>query len=117
MVLIEEPTLYNKRSDVLTLPNGRKLGYAQYGSPSGKLVFMLHGMPGSRLDAAHFDVVGKELRARVIRIDRPGIGWSSPRPSRTLRNHIKDVEAVADALNIEKFKIMVFAVTYCGRTY
>lgn len=107
----EETTLYNEKSDILILPDGRKLGYAQYGTPNGKPVFMLHGMPGSRLDAGHFDDLGKELGARVIGIDRPGIGWSTPQPGRRLLDHAKDVEAVANELGIERFKIMV-----CTRT-
>ena len=105
----DEITSYNEKSDILILPDGRKLGYAQYGSPNGKPVFMLHGMPGSRLDAGHFDDIGKELGARVIGIDRPGIGWSSPQPGRRLSDHVKEVEAVADALGIERFRIMVCA--------
>lgn len=38
-------------SATLTLEDGRKLGYAQYGSLSGKTVFYLHGLPGSRLES------------------------------------------------------------------
>jgi hypothetical protein len=100
-------TPYTENSDIVTLPDGRRLGYAQYGSPTGKPVIFLHGMPGSRLDAAHFDKIGKEIGARVIGIDRPGIGWSTPQPGRTLLSHAKDVEAVTDHLNIDKFRIMV----------
>jgi pimeloyl-ACP methyl ester carboxylesterase len=72
---------------------------------------MLHGMPGSRLDAAHFDDIGKELGVRVIGIDRPGIGWSTVQSGRGLADHVRDLEAVADELKIEGFKIMVCAST------
>lgn len=100
-------TPYTEKSDIVNLPDGRRIGYAQYGSPTGKPVIFLHGMPGSRLDAAHFDKIGKELGARVIGIDRPGIGWSTPQPNRTILDHAKDVEAVTDHLGLEKFRIMV----------
>jgi hypothetical protein len=97
---------YTESSNFVILSDGRKLGYAQYGSPAGKPIIFLHGMPGSRLDAAHFDDVGKELGARVIGIDRPGIGWSTPQRDRTLLSHAKDIEALTDHLNIDKFSIM-----------
>jgi hypothetical protein len=104
---LSDSTPYTETSNIVILPDGRKLGYAQYGSPRGKPVIFLHGMPGSRLDAAHFDDVGKELGARIIGIDRPGIGWSTPQPDRTLLSHAKDVEALTDHLKIAKFSIMV----------
>jgi hypothetical protein len=104
---VPESTPYTETSNIMVLPDGRKLGYAQYGSLTGKPVILLHGMPGSRLDAAHFDDVGKELDARVIGIDRPGIGWSTPQPGRTLLSHAKDVEALTNHLKIDKFRIMV----------
>ena len=104
---LSESTPYTEASNIAILPDGRKLGYAQYGSPTGKPVIFLHGMPGSPLDAAHFDDVGKELGARVIGIDRPGIGWSTPQSDRTLLSHAKDVEALTDYLKVDKFSIMV----------
>jgi hypothetical protein len=104
---LSDPTPYTEASNIVILPDGRKLGYAQYGSPTGKPVIFLHGMPGSRLDAAHFDDVGKELGARVIGVDRPGIGWSTPQPDRTLLSHAKDIEVLTDHLKIDKFSIMV----------
>ncbi|CAI6312561.1 unnamed protein product [Periconia digitata] len=99
-------TPYTNHSDILILPDGRKLGFSQYGSPTGRPVIFLHGMPGSRLDAAHFDDVAKELGARVIGIDRPGIGWSTPQSNRKLLDHATDVEAVADHLRLDNFRIM-----------
>jgi hypothetical protein len=32
----------------LYLPNGRRLGYAEYGDPSGEVVLWFHGTPGGR---------------------------------------------------------------------
>jgi hypothetical protein len=104
-----DSTPYTEASDIVILPDGRTLGYAQYGSPAGKPVVFLHGMPGSRLDAAHFDDIGKDLGARIIGIDRPGIGWSTPQPGRTLLSHAEDVEAVTNHLKIDKFRIMVYS--------
>ncbi|MCP4419841.1 MAG: alpha/beta hydrolase, partial [Chloroflexi bacterium] len=39
-----------RMSQQIKLRNGRKLGYAEYGSPEGTAVFYFHGFPSSRLD-------------------------------------------------------------------
>lgn len=89
-----------------TLPNGRKIGYAQYGDPNGKPIISLHGILGSRLESALFDADAKQLGARIIAIDRPGIGGSSPDPrplrERRVIDHAQDVEALAEHLQLEK---------------
>lgn len=99
--------LDNTTSSTLTLPSGRKLGYAQYGALAGKPVFFFHGLPGSRLDGAYFDALGKELGARIIAPDRPGCGWSSAQAGRSLLDWPRDVEALARELGIEAFAVMV----------
>lgn len=38
----------------ITLKDGRKLGYAEYGDPFGTVILYFHGFPGSRLESAHF---------------------------------------------------------------
>jgi hypothetical protein len=97
----------NDSSDTITLPDGRKLGYAQYGSLTGQPIFYMHGLPGSRLQAAGFDALGLEVGARIIAVDRPGIGWSSPHPSRTLLDHPKDVEQLANHLGLSHYGVLV----------
>lgn len=97
----------NDSSATFTLPDGRKLGYAQYGSPTGRPIFYMHGFPGSRLEAAGFDDLGKELGARIISVDRPGIGWSSPQPGRTLLDFPKDVEQLGNHLGLDRYSVFV----------
>ncbi|KAK7887391.1 hypothetical protein LTR67_009811 [Exophiala xenobiotica] len=93
-------------SDTLLLPDGRKLGYAQYGSRTGRAVFFVHGHPGSRIEAAHLHDIGLKLGARIIAPDRPGIGLSSPQPGRTVLDHPKDVEHLADHLKLERYGVL-----------
>lgn len=97
-------------SSEFTLPNGRKIGYAQYGSPTGKPIISLHGILGSRLESALFDADAKHLGARIIALDRPGIGGSSPDPrplkERRVIDHAKDVEALAEHLQLEEYAIL-----------
>ncbi|KMU90093.1 alpha/beta hydrolase fold [Coccidioides immitis H538.4] len=90
--------LDNDSSDTFILPDGRKLGYAQYGSPNGRAILYLHGLPGSRVEAACFEELGLKLGARIIAADRPGFGWSSPHPSHTLLDHPRDLERLAEHL-------------------
>jgi hypothetical protein len=101
--------LDNDTSDTLTLPDGRKLGYAQYGSPTGRPILYLHGLPGSRIEAACFDELGLKLGARIIAADRPGIGWSSPHPGRTLLDYPKDSEHLAGHLELDEYSVLVRA--------
>jgi pimeloyl-ACP methyl ester carboxylesterase len=97
-------------SSVLTLPDGRKVGFAQYGDPNGKPIICLHGMLGSRLENVLMDTDAKELGARIIGIERPGIGWSSPDPrplkERKVVDHAKDIEAVAEHLGLEEYAVL-----------
>lgn len=70
--------LDNSHSYTFTLPDGRKLGYADYGDPNGKPILYQHGTPGSRMEATRYHALGKELGLRVVSLDRPGYGWSTP---------------------------------------
>lgn len=94
-------------SDTFTLPDGRKLGYAQYGSQTGRPILYLHGLPGSRLEAAMYHDLGLELGARIIATDRPGIGWSSPHSDRTLLDFPKDLENLAKHLELDEYAVLV----------
>lgn len=95
-------------SDTITLPDGRTLGYAQYGLRSGRTVFYNHGLPGSRIEAAAFDAIATRLGARIIAVDRPGYGLSSPQPSRTILGLAKDIECLAESLSIDSYGVLVF---------
>ncbi len=89
-------------SRTLTLADGRVLCLAQYGDPDGPPVFYFHGYPGSRLEVALLD----GLPVRVIAVDRPGYGGSSPLPGRRLLDWPADVTAVADHLGLERFTVL-----------
>jgi alpha/beta hydrolase fold len=108
------PPEEDETSSILTLPDGRKLGYAQYGSQAGRPVILLHGLAGSRFDAAFFHEVGQQLDARVIGVDRPGMGWSSPHPNRTLLDLGKDVEHLTEHLKLDDYSVMVRIPFPCG---
>ena len=89
----------------VTLSDGRVLAYTDLGASNGQLVIHCHGAPSSRLELTHFDQAFAGLNVRVVTIDRPGYGGSSPQPGRRLADWAADVAAVADELGVERFGI------------
>ena len=87
------------------LADGRKLGYAEFGDPTGTPVFFFHGMPGSRLFRHPDDSIPTELGVRLIVVDRPGIGLSDLKPKRKLIDWPDDVIGLADALQLDRFAV------------
>lgn len=89
----------------LVLPDGRRLGYADYGDPAGRPVIGLHGTPGSRLMLQGGDEPARRLGIRLIAPDRPGLGLSDPQPGRSYGDHARDVAILADRLGIARFPV------------
>lgn len=94
-------------SDTLTLADGRKLGYSQFGLATGKPIFYCHGLPGSRVEAGHLHEAALDVGARIIATDRPGMGLSTPQPGRTLLDHPKDLEHLATHLKLKEYGVLV----------
>ncbi len=92
--------------ETIRLPDGRILGFAQYGAPDGVPLFFFHGIGASRLTRHPDERFATALGVRLITIDRPGIGLSSPKPGRRLIEWPDDVAALADALHIERFAVL-----------
>src|SRR5215213_8999719 len=63
--------------------DGRSLAYLEVGDPDGPLVIHNHGGPSSRLEARLFANSASKHRLRLICVDRPGMGQSSPQNART----------------------------------
>jgi pimeloyl-ACP methyl ester carboxylesterase len=90
----------------ITLSDGRRLSFAEFGDRQGKPVFYFHGFPGSRLEAKLADDISCESKVRFIGIDRPGYGRSSFKPVRTFIDWADDVAELANALEIDRFSIL-----------
>ncbi|CAL9337617.1 hypothetical protein SUDANB58_00199 [Streptomyces sp. enrichment culture] len=76
------------------LPDGRRLGWAEWGPPDGVPVLLCPGAATSR----HLGFGGQavtELGVRLISLDRPGLGVSTPAPRRTLADFAEDVRLFA----------------------
>lgn len=92
-----------------TLADGRKMGFAYFGAESGPTVFYLHEFPGSRLSGIYLDGPAKMQGARIISVERPGVGISSPQPGRRLLDHAKDIRELAEHLAVETYGIIGFS--------
>jgi pimeloyl-ACP methyl ester carboxylesterase len=98
--LISEPRL----EGAYDLGRGRRLGFAEYGAPDGEPVFWFHGTPGGRrqVPPAARDL-SAEFGVRLIALERPGIGASTPHRYDAIREWGDDVGAIADGLGLEQF--------------
>ena len=92
------------------LRDGRRLGYAVRGDPSGTPVLDFHGNPGSRLSAWGTDEAVRDAGVRLIGVDRPGIGLSDPSLDRSVSDWPADVVELADQLGLEHFAVMGHSV-------
>jgi pimeloyl-ACP methyl ester carboxylesterase len=69
----------------------------------------LHGTPSSRVEAHGFDAGAREAGVRLIAVDRPGIGGSSPAGRRRVADWPADVAGFADALGLERFGVSAWS--------
>jgi pimeloyl-ACP methyl ester carboxylesterase len=88
------------------LRDGRRLGYAESGTPAGAAVFFFHGLGTSRVICPPDEAPALALGVRLIAVDRPGIGISDPQPGRRLLDWPLDVAQLADQLGIERFSVI-----------
>ncbi len=89
------------------LANGRQLGVAEFGIPEGKPVFWFHGTPGARRQvpfAAREYALNNGLR--IIGIERPGIGLSTPYLYPNVAAWGTDMEEFSDRLALDRFGLI-----------
>jgi pimeloyl-ACP methyl ester carboxylesterase len=92
------------RESLVVLGGGRSLGYAEYGDPEGDPVLWFHGTPGARKQIPpDVPALARERRLRVIGVERPGTGFSTPYTYARVIDAARDVEAFADGLGLERF--------------
>jgi len=91
----------------LRLPGGRRLGYAEFGPATGKPLLWFHGTPGARRQISpQARALAHERGVRIVSVERPGIGESTPHVYETLLHFARDIEQLCDALGIERFGVV-----------
>jgi pimeloyl-ACP methyl ester carboxylesterase len=103
MAEIERPRLEGS----VAVRGGRRLSFAEFGAPRGAAIIWMHGTPGgrrqipveARLYAAEHDI-------RIVGIDRPGIGTSTPHLYADVLDWTGDLEMLADTLAIDTMRVI-----------
>ena len=91
------------RDKQLRLPDGRLMGYAQYGDAGGRPVLAVHGTPGSRIMMQPAEQFASQNGIRLIAPDRTGYGLSSNCPDISFAQWVKDIALLLDFLKIDQF--------------
>lgn len=89
---------------VIDVARGRLLGFDDVGDPAGVVVLYVHGTPDSRRARHPDDSLAADLGIRLVAVDRPGAGLSTPHPTGTLGSFADDAIELADHLGIEAWR-------------
>src|ERR1700761_8325679 len=80
----------------------REISFAEFGAPQGRAVFWLHGTPGARRQIpVEARVYAEEHDIRLIGVDRPGIGSSTPHQYEAVISFAEDLRSIADTLGVD----------------
>jgi pimeloyl-ACP methyl ester carboxylesterase len=100
---IDRPAL----EGTVAVRDGRRLSFAEFGAPRGPAIVWMHGTPGSRrqvpLEARRY---ADEHGFRIVGVDRPGIGSSTPHLYDRVVDWTGDLELLLDALAIDTCRLI-----------
>lgn len=104
MIDIARPKI---EGSIAVADGGRRIGFAEYGSATGRAIIWLHGTPGARRQIpvearAH----ALDKRVRLIGLDRPGVGSSTPHRYDNVADFAPDFAEVLEALGIDDFAVI-----------
>ena len=92
-------------SDVITLPDDRRLSWHEFGDPDGAPVLYTAGTPVSGLGGAWYDQAARASGLRWISLDKPGYGGSDYQRKRSLISWADDLAALAGHLGLDRFAL------------
>jgi pimeloyl-ACP methyl ester carboxylesterase len=85
----------------------RELGYAEFGPATGQAILWFHGTPGARRQIPEDARVMAEANdLRIIGMDRPGIGRSTPHLYDSILDAVPDIQILLDHLGIDRFGVI-----------
>jgi pimeloyl-ACP methyl ester carboxylesterase len=86
---------------------GRRLGFAEFGRSNGEAVIWMHGTPGAR---RQIPIEAREYAdregLRIIGVDRPGIGSSTPYVYDNVLDWTHDLALMADVLGVDDMRMI-----------
>jgi pimeloyl-ACP methyl ester carboxylesterase len=88
-------------SDVITLADGRRLRWHEFGDPDGSPVLYTAGTPVSGLGGAAYDGAAGAAGLRWISPDKPGYGGSDYQRKRSVSGWADDLAVLADHLGLD----------------
>ena len=104
----------------ITLRDGRRLQFAEFGDPKGKPVIHLHGILGCRYERWPDDDLTKSLGVRLIIPDRPGYGCSEHVLEHNYLDFADDLIELIDYLDVPRCSMMglsIGAIYGCAFAY
>lgn len=106
MTTLTNPGKTEQENQKFTLSDGRILGFSEYGDLNGSPLMYFHGTGNCRYEAGLYHEFGLKHNAHIIGVDRPSMGLSTKHENRTLLDWPKDVNELADHLNIAKYSVV-----------
>lgn len=92
-------------NQTVTLKDGSRLGFAEYGARTGRPVFHFHGSASSRFEHPSAESMLEQMGIRFISVDRSGHSLSDFQPQRRLVDWAGDVCLLADQMGIGEFYV------------
>jgi pimeloyl-ACP methyl ester carboxylesterase len=93
------------REELIPTADGRELMVLEVGDPSGYLVLHHHGTPSCRLEVVDHSDDFAARGLRIIAVDRPGYGQSTPHRGAAVGDWAADAAAVVDHLGVDHFGV------------
>ena len=91
----------------VTVQDGRRIGFAEFGDPHGRAILWMHGTPGARRQIPQAArLAAAEMGIRLIGVDRPGVGHSTPHLYPAIATIADDIEELVDRLGIGEFGML-----------
>ncbi|HEX3491954.1 MAG TPA: alpha/beta hydrolase [Streptosporangiaceae bacterium] len=92
-------------SDEMTLPDGRRLRWYEFGDPDGSPVIYTTGTPVSGLGGTGYDEAARAAGLRWLSPDKPGYGGSDYDRERSLVSWGDDIALLAGHLGLDRFAL------------
>jgi len=102
--MVADPIARSEGTVILT--DGRRIGYAEYGDPDGDAILWFHGTPGARHQISpDVNEIAAARGVRVITVERPGVGESTPHLHGKVLDWAGDIAQVTAQLGIGRFAV------------